>query len=60
MYKRQIDWFGDASRAGEPIDFDNDGYPGMCDDFPEYCASGGGAYTCLLYTSDAADETHEV
>lgn len=40
-----IDWFGDASRAGEPIDFDNDGYPGMCDDFPEYCASGGGAYT---------------
>ena len=39
-----MDWFGDDSMVGQPIDFVNDAYPGMCDDAPYYCASGGGAY----------------
>ncbi|MDP1051394.1 hypothetical protein, partial [Klebsiella quasipneumoniae] len=39
-----IDWFGDASKAGQPIDFVNDAYLGMCDDLPEFCATGEGGY----------------
>ena len=39
-----MDWFGDDSMVGQPIDFVNDAYPGMCDDSPYYCAASGGAY----------------
>ncbi|WP_455883790.1 filamentous haemagglutinin family protein [Pseudomonas putida] len=36
------EWFGDIGMAGQPIDFDNEAYPGMCDDFPTFCITQGG------------------
>lgn len=42
------DMYGDDSMVGKPIDYDDGiAYQGICDDAPEYCTSGGGAYTLL-------------
>ncbi|WP_414158071.1 filamentous hemagglutinin family protein [Pseudomonas sp. BNK-45] len=41
-----LGWFGDDSRVGQPIDFD-EAYPGICEDYLGYCASGGDEYTLL-------------
>lgn len=43
-----IGWFGDDSMVGQPVDFDAIQYPGVCDDFPEYCVVSGEAYTLLV------------
>ncbi|NBF02221.1 filamentous hemagglutinin N-terminal domain-containing protein [Pseudomonas sp. Fl5BN2] len=41
-----LGWFGDDSRTGQPIDFD-EAYAGICEDYLGYCASGGDEYTLL-------------
>ncbi|MGY2378250.1 filamentous hemagglutinin family protein [Pseudomonas sp. SDO524_S393] len=42
-----IDWFGDDSMAGQPINFDEIGYPELCSDLPDYCSSDGDAYSLV-------------
>jgi filamentous hemagglutinin family protein len=42
-----MDFFGDDSMAGQPIDFVRDAYDGMCSDYPDYCVMSGDAYTLV-------------
>ena len=46
-----IGWFGDDSMTGQPIDFVGIGYPEVCTDFPEFCSTGGDAYTLVAGSS---------
>jgi len=42
-----IEWLGDSGMAGQPIDFDNEAYPGMCDEYPMFCVTQGGGTSYL-------------
>ncbi|WP_448632664.1 MULTISPECIES: filamentous haemagglutinin family protein [Pseudomonas fluorescens group] len=37
-----LDFFGDTSMAGQPIDFEAIGYPGLCTDLPDFCKASSG------------------
>ena len=42
-----LDWFGDLSMAGQPIDFGAVDYPTLCEDLPSYCVANGVEYEYL-------------
>ncbi|WP_417696901.1 filamentous haemagglutinin family protein [Pseudomonas sp.] len=44
-------FLGDPSFAGQPIDFENVAYPGMCDDTPEFCKLSSG----FVWTEEGAE-----
>jgi filamentous hemagglutinin family protein len=42
-----LDFFGDLSMVGKPIDFDAISYPALCDDLPGHCSANGVEYEYL-------------
>ncbi|WP_429614630.1 filamentous haemagglutinin family protein [Variovorax sp. W2I14] len=42
-----LDFFGDLSMVGQPIDFAAIDYPTLCDDYPGHCSADGVAYEYL-------------
>ncbi|WP_228533925.1 filamentous haemagglutinin family protein [Pseudomonas sp. UFMG81] len=49
-----IDGFGWPGKAGDPIDFDAVGYPGLCDEFPTYCTKSAPA-SGWVWTQEGID-----